>query len=103
MGTLIIIIGLAVYVLLIIAVKNAIYRSFLKGTGTISGYSVLCFLTVFLIPAYILAMKKYANEIKAEAAELENIEIDPTEAQVDKYIEIVQKYGISTGILVYRQ
>lgn len=91
------IICLAIIILLNIVVKNAIYKSLLKGNSNIGGFALICFLTVALIPAFFLGIKKYSAEIKAEGAELEKIEVDPTEAQVDKYIELVQKYGISNN------
>ena len=90
-------ISLSVIILLNIVVKNAIYKSLLKGNSVLGGFALICFLTVFLIPGFFLGIKKYSAEIKAEGAELEKVEVDPTEAQVDKYIELVQKYGISNN------
>jgi len=86
--------ALVVVVLLNIVVTNILYKIFIKGTKNGCLYLMLCIVTVVLIPSFFLALYKCKRTMTKETEPLKGIEYAPTEPLVDKYMELIEKYGI---------
>lgn len=95
-GLVTIVVIVAAVILLTLPISNFIYKAIKGSSGyNASGCLVLSIMIWPFLPAYIIAFKRYSKEIKTKVEPVkQNIQRNPTDSNVNDYMDIIEEYGI---------
>lgn len=92
-GIILAILFAAIYVILSYLIASKImYVKLYKNPRCTSQIFFISLITIFLLPAYIYAYRKYSKQRDGEIDSLAALETAPNEMLINKYMELMTKY-----------